>query len=85
MDMANDEEDASIVRSVIVLTHSLGLQVVAEGVENAETLGLLDELECDMAQGYYFSQPVPATEVEARIKAIQSMLNDAPVVSLSAS
>ncbi len=85
MDMANDEEDASIVRSVIELTHSLGLQVVAEGVENAETLSLLDELECDMAQGYYFSKPVPAAEVEARIKAIQSMLTGASVVSLSAS
>jgi diguanylate cyclase (GGDEF)-like protein len=85
MDMTNDEEDASIVRSVIDLTHSLGLEVVAEGVENKDTLNLLDGLECDMAQGYYFSEAVPASEIGSRIECIKALLNDTSVVSFSAS
>lgn len=58
------EDALSVVRSVIQLSANLGLVVVAEGVENAEHLRLLRELECDMGQGYYFSRPVPADEFE---------------------
>ncbi len=49
----------SIVSSTITMAHSLGLQVVAEGVEDANTLELLDGLGCDIAQGYYLSRPLP--------------------------
>jgi diguanylate cyclase (GGDEF)-like protein/PAS domain S-box-containing protein len=62
LNMRASSEDASIVRSVIELGHSLGMQVVAEGVENRETWDLLAELGCDLAQGYYVSRPVPADE-----------------------
>lgn len=60
LNMAKDENDAVIVRSTIDLAHNLGLAVVAEGIENAETLALLVGLGCDSAQGYYFSKPLPA-------------------------
>jgi len=58
--MVNDRSDRTIVRSTIDLSHNLGLSVVAEGVEDGETLGALAELGCDRAQGYFVSRPVPA-------------------------
>jgi EAL domain-containing protein (putative c-di-GMP-specific phosphodiesterase class I) len=45
------------------MAHSLGLLVVAEGVEIREQLTLLEELGCDLVQGYYFSRPIPAKEL----------------------
>ena len=62
LDMATNRDDASIVRSVIDLSHNLGLQVVAEGVENKQTLDMLTHLGCDMAQGYYLSPPIPPAQ-----------------------
>ncbi|RJF98418.1 bifunctional diguanylate cyclase/phosphodiesterase [Noviherbaspirillum saxi] len=62
-DIATDQDDRAIVSAIIVLAHSLGLQVVAEGVENAEQLGFLREHGCDAMQGYYFSRPVPAEQL----------------------
>ncbi|WP_440997576.1 EAL domain-containing response regulator [Arhodomonas sp. SL1] len=53
------EEARTIVRSTIDLSRSLGLEAVAEGVEDAATLELLQELRCDMAQGYYIAPPMP--------------------------
>jgi CheY-like chemotaxis protein len=52
-----------IVRSVIDLGHNLHLQVVAEGVEDLETWDTLAHLDCDVAQGYYLSRPLPASEI----------------------
>jgi diguanylate cyclase len=62
--MADDENDAVIVRSTIDLARNLGLQVVAEGVETAEIMHTLAELRCDIAQGYYISRPLPAGELD---------------------
>jgi EAL domain-containing protein (putative c-di-GMP-specific phosphodiesterase class I) len=50
---------------VIKMAHSVNLRVVAEGVEQAEELAFLREHRCDEAQGYYFSRPVPAAQLEA--------------------
>lgn len=61
-DMLHDEQDAIIVRSTIGLAHSLGLQVVAEGVEDLDTLWRLREYGVDEAQGYILSRPQPAEQ-----------------------
>jgi EAL domain-containing protein (putative c-di-GMP-specific phosphodiesterase class I) len=55
-----DESNAAIVRSVIGLAHSLGMQVVCEGVETEGVLRRLRELGCDHAQGFYLSRPLTA-------------------------
>jgi EAL domain-containing protein (putative c-di-GMP-specific phosphodiesterase class I) len=60
LNMAVDDSDAAIVRSTIGLGHDLGLSVVAEGVENQETLDLLTALGCDVAQGLHLAAPSPA-------------------------
>jgi len=55
--------DASIVRSIIELARSLGLRVVAEGVENEATSQLLAEAGCDIAQGWYYGKAAPAADL----------------------
>jgi diguanylate cyclase len=56
--------DAELVRATIELGHALGLDVVAEGVEDDDTLDLLRELGCDIAQGYGIRRPAPAAEID---------------------
>lgn len=63
--IVSNENDAVIVRSTIDLAHNLGLSVVAEGVEDKNTLDLLSILRCDTAQGYYFSRPLPSEELSS--------------------
>jgi diguanylate cyclase (GGDEF)-like protein len=58
--MLTDPRAAAIVRTTVDLAHSLGLRLVAEGVETAEHLAELARLGCDLAQGYHLSRPVPA-------------------------
>jgi len=55
-----DSGDEAIVEGTIGLAHALGLRVVAEGVETQEQLAKLKELGCDLAQGYYFTKPLPS-------------------------
>ena len=62
-DMATNESDATIVRSVIDLGHDLGLRVIAEGVEDEATWHLLAVLGCDGAQGNYLSRPLPPADL----------------------
>lgn len=64
IDMAEDENNAVIVRSIIDLSHNIGREVVAEGVQDRDALQLLEMLGCDMAQGYFISRPLNATELE---------------------
>jgi diguanylate cyclase (GGDEF)-like protein len=61
--MAQDATDRAIVASTVALGHSLGLQVVAEGMEDRQTQEMLAGLGCDAAQGYYLSRPLPADDV----------------------
>ncbi|MCZ2498477.1 EAL domain-containing protein [Xylophilus sp. Kf1] len=63
MGMTQDRDDEVIVRSTIDLGHNMGLKVVAEGVENEEILAKLREWNCDMAQGYLLSRPLPAEKL----------------------
>jgi diguanylate cyclase (GGDEF)-like protein len=64
LDMARDQDDATIVKSTIELGHTMGLIIVAEGVEDSETLSLLSKLGCDYAQGFHMSKPLPIKELE---------------------
>ena len=64
-DMLSDPADMAITRAVIALGHTLGLSVVAEGVENLATADGLRELGCDELQGFHFSRPLPAAEWQA--------------------
>lgn len=50
------------MQQVIILAHGLGMKVVAEGVETADQLELLKEMECDNIQGFYYSRPLPKAE-----------------------
>jgi diguanylate cyclase (GGDEF)-like protein len=63
--MADDADDAAIVRSVIELASALGLRVVAEGVEDERTWRLLHAAGCDVAQGWFFARPMPAEDLIA--------------------
>jgi diguanylate cyclase (GGDEF)-like protein len=65
--MTSNSNDAVIVRSTIELGHNLGLRMVAEGVENAETWTMLKALGCDVIQGYHLSRPLPQEEIETWI------------------
>jgi diguanylate cyclase len=59
-----DKRAVSIIRSTVDLAHSLGLRIVAEGIENLDALELVDDLGCDAAQGYLMGRPVPAEEFD---------------------
>ena len=63
-DISTDQEDKAIVAAIISMSKNLGLQTIAEGVESAEQLAYLREQGCDEAQGYYFSKPLAADQME---------------------
>lgn len=64
INMLNNEDNAVIVKSTIEMVHNIGRKVVAEGVEDEETLQFLDELGCDMLQGFHLCRPLPGDELE---------------------
>ena len=71
MRMLEDKTTAMIVRSTIELGHSLGLKVVAEGVEDEDSYRMLQQLGCDHAQGYFMSRALPARELEEWLQTSQ--------------
>jgi len=64
LDMVKNHDDATIVRSTIDLGHNMGLTVVAEGIEDRQCWEMLQALECDEGQGYFFSKPLSASQLE---------------------
>jgi diguanylate cyclase (GGDEF)-like protein/PAS domain S-box-containing protein len=72
-DIARNNGNASIVKAVIALGHSLGLEVIAEGVEQAEQARYLRALQCDVMQGYLVSRPLPVDEMTAFLAAFEPM------------
>jgi EAL domain-containing protein (putative c-di-GMP-specific phosphodiesterase class I) len=62
-------EDTAIVQMIIGLAHTLGMEVIAEGVESEEQAWLLKEMGCDFAQGYHFALPLPPEEIPALLSA----------------
>ncbi|MGX9133475.1 EAL domain-containing protein [Rummeliibacillus sp. JY-2-4R] len=66
-DMDTDEKDRAIAKTIIHLAHSLGLDVIAEGVEKDEHVGFLKDHHCKKAQGFLFSKPLPICELMEKI------------------
>jgi EAL domain-containing protein (putative c-di-GMP-specific phosphodiesterase class I) len=65
--LGTDDNDTAIVRATIALAHSLGIRVVAEGVESELQRNLLRDLGCDFGQGYLFAKPVDVVEFEGML------------------
>lgn len=63
-DVTKEQDDASLVKAIITMAHSLGLQVIAEGVEDEAQTHFLKEQGCDFSQGYFYSRPSPQLEFE---------------------
>ena len=62
-DIVSDKNDAAIANSIIALAHNLGMEVIAEGVEDHNVLGILQAFGCDHYQGFYFSRPVDPEKI----------------------
>ena len=67
-DISHDARSAAITNSISVMAHNLGLQVIAEGVERPEQISALRACGCDLFQGYIFSKPLSATDMEPLIR-----------------
>lgn len=67
-DMHKQESSMALIRSIIALGKNMGMKIIAEGVETAEEAQTLREMDCDLAQGYYFARPMPETDVVKLIK-----------------
>ena len=66
--LQQDQNDHALCEAIIAMAHKLDIEVIAEGVENAEQEKLLKDFGCDYAQGFYYSRPVSAREFEALIE-----------------
>jgi len=62
------QEDRTLVRGIIDMVHALGIEVVAEGVENHQMANLLQDMNCDLVQGYHYCRPIPEAEFIQLIK-----------------
>jgi len=67
----NNKDDANIVQAVIALGHNLGMEIIAEGVENNEQADFLQEKSCDYAQGYLYSKALPAQQMGLLIEKLK--------------
>lgn len=72
-DMETDQKNAAIATTIIQLAHSLGMEVVAEGVEKLTQVEILKAANCQKAQGYYFSRPIPIDDInEAYMESLEA-------------
>ena len=67
--LSRDQADWGIVQAAVALARNLGLEIVAEGVEDRTAMALLREMGCDVVQGYLLSRPLPAAELSLRLRA----------------
>jgi len=79
--MTEHREHAAIATSIISLAHILGLKVVAEGLETAEQLSMLQACDCDYGQGYYFAKPLPEREIRALLQRGESFFSASRVAA----
>ncbi|MEN8906657.1 MAG: EAL domain-containing protein, partial [Clostridiales bacterium] len=75
-ELSTGKDEQAIAKAVIELAHSMRLVVTAEGVETVEQLEFLKKYNCDKVQGYLFSKPVPACELEVMLKKQGSLIDD---------
>ena len=78
--MDTDPESREIVRIIIMLAHNLGLKVVAEGTETEEQVNLLKQLNCEMAQGYFYARPADGQAMAKLLTSNQSARAASPLV-----
>jgi EAL domain-containing protein (putative c-di-GMP-specific phosphodiesterase class I) len=76
MKAVTEPNAATVVRTIVAMSHHLGIKVIAEGVETPEHLRFLAERSCDEAQGYYFSRPVAASAFRAAVESIHRMFDE---------
>jgi len=72
-DSTKDAEDAALIRAIINMAHSLGLKVIAEGVEEELQTQFLTQEGCDYSQGYYYSRPLPADKFRHWLKSTEQL------------
>ena len=65
MDIPNDKEDCVLVKAIVAMSHGLGLNVIAEGIEDEAQLAFLSALDCNFGQGYHFSKPLNPADFES--------------------
>lgn len=70
-DVKVDHEDAALVKAIISMAHGLGMDVIAEGVEVDDQVDFLRENKCDTIQGYFYSRPLPALEMEQLLEKLE--------------
>jgi EAL domain-containing protein (putative c-di-GMP-specific phosphodiesterase class I) len=75
--MTQADEDLQIVKTITTLADNLGMQVIAEGVENEDQLTLLRQMKCQYAQGYLFSKPLDAAQAD------EFVMNGSSTIGLS--
>ena len=80
-DLDRDADDRAIAEAVITMGHSLGIQVIAEGVENERQLAILSEMQCDEVQGYYLGRPMDVVEMTNTIRRALGAESDGRVAS----
>lgn len=64
----SDQGDVVIAETIMILARKMGMSVVAEGIETAKQMQLLQKMGCDVGQGYFFRRPIPALEMQALLK-----------------
>jgi diguanylate cyclase (GGDEF)-like protein len=76
INITTDEKSAKLAQAMILMAHELGLKTVAEGVESTREVGLLKTMGCDEVQGYIYSRPSLAEDIEAQIRSGALLLNE---------
>ncbi|HYD33028.1 MAG TPA: EAL domain-containing protein, partial [Methylophilaceae bacterium] len=71
-EITHNSEAKELLRSIILMGHALGMTVVAEGVEDEHSASLLEELDCDIVQGYFFARPQEPQHIEALVAEMAS-------------
>jgi len=75
-DIGDDQYDEEIIKVMVVIAHTMGIEVVAEGIETNQQLAFLVSIGCDLGQGYFFSKPLNVTDTVNVVENIHSALNE---------